>query len=196
MWKSAGRAPSLWVLPWRLPYNRRKSTEKTSVRVRKTSVRLRKTTVRVQYTYYQKHPHITKPTQTHITKPTHEHTHAHAPDDGWRYHPKHVEQFPDINKLCKVASCWICIGIWFRDVYTYFNITYWSLGKRIIFLAQWLINGGAVKVGKFWKQVLLNGFFTFYLLSVCACSGNRTWCGARQPTYSLYTHIQLLAVDQ
>ena len=30
-----------------------------------------------------------------------------APDDGWRYHPKHVEQFPDINKLCNVASCWI-----------------------------------------------------------------------------------------
>ena len=34
-----------------------------------------------------------------------------APDDGWRYHPKHVEQFPDINKLCNVASCWIYIGI-------------------------------------------------------------------------------------
>jgi hypothetical protein len=32
-----------------------------------------------------------------------------APDDGWRYHTKHVEQFPDINKLCKVASCLICI---------------------------------------------------------------------------------------
>jgi len=30
---------------------------------------------------------------------------------GWRYHPKHVEQFPDINKLCKVASCWIYIRI-------------------------------------------------------------------------------------
>ena len=28
-----------------------------------------------------------------------------ALDDGWRYHPKHVEQFPD--KLCNVASCWI-----------------------------------------------------------------------------------------
>ena len=27
------------------------------------------------------------------------------------YHPKHVEQFPDINKLCNVASCWIFIGI-------------------------------------------------------------------------------------
>jgi hypothetical protein len=23
------------------------------------------------------------------------------------YHPKHGEQFPDINKLCNVASCWI-----------------------------------------------------------------------------------------
>ena len=34
-----------------------------------------------------------------------------APDDGWKYHPKHVEQFPDINKLCTVASCWIYIGI-------------------------------------------------------------------------------------
>jgi hypothetical protein len=34
-----------------------------------------------------------------------------APDDGWKYHPKHVEQFPDINKLLNVASCWIYIGI-------------------------------------------------------------------------------------
>jgi hypothetical protein len=30
-----------------------------------------------------------------------------APDDGLKYHPKRVEQFPDINKLCNVASCWI-----------------------------------------------------------------------------------------
>jgi hypothetical protein len=28
-------------------------------------------------------------------------------DDGWMYHPKHVEQFPDINKMCNVTSCWI-----------------------------------------------------------------------------------------
>jgi hypothetical protein len=34
-----------------------------------------------------------------------------APDDGWKYHPKHVEQFPDINKMCNVASFWIYIGI-------------------------------------------------------------------------------------
>ena len=37
-----------------------------------------------------------------------------APDDGWRYHTKHVEQFPDINKLCYVASCWIYIGMYLR----------------------------------------------------------------------------------
>jgi hypothetical protein len=28
-------------------------------------------------------------------------------DDGWKYHPKHVGQFPDISKLCNVASCWM-----------------------------------------------------------------------------------------
>ena len=38
-----------------------------------------------------------------------------APDDGWKYHPKHVEQFPDMNKLCNVASCWIYIGILLRS---------------------------------------------------------------------------------
>ena len=27
-----------------------------------------------------------------------------APDDGWRHHPIHVEQFPDINKLGNIAS--------------------------------------------------------------------------------------------
>jgi hypothetical protein len=37
-----------------------------------------------------------------------------APDDGWRYRPKHVAQFPEINKLCNVASCWIFIGIYLR----------------------------------------------------------------------------------
>jgi hypothetical protein len=30
-----------------------------------------------------------------------------APNDGWKYQPKHVQQFPDINKLCEIASCWI-----------------------------------------------------------------------------------------
>jgi len=35
-----------------------------------------------------------------------------APDDGWRYHLKHVEQCPDINKLRNVASCWMYSRIW------------------------------------------------------------------------------------
>ena len=35
-----------------------------------------------------------------------------APDDGWRYHPKHVEQFADINKLYIVVSCWISIDMY------------------------------------------------------------------------------------
>jgi hypothetical protein len=30
-----------------------------------------------------------------------------APDDGWKHHPKHVEQFLHINKRCNVVSCWI-----------------------------------------------------------------------------------------
>jgi hypothetical protein len=34
-----------------------------------------------------------------------------APDDGWKYYPKHVEHVPDMNKMCNFASCWIYIGI-------------------------------------------------------------------------------------
>ena len=56
----------------------RKKHGKTSVRVRKTSVRLRKTSVTVRYTYYQKHPHITKPSQTHTLQNPLIHTHTHA----------------------------------------------------------------------------------------------------------------------
>jgi hypothetical protein len=75
MWKSAGRAPSLRVLPWHLSYKWGKSTEKTSVRVRKTSIR-------IQYTYYQyiytlQNLHTHTHTHQHITKPTHTHTHIH-----------------------------------------------------------------------------------------------------------------------
>jgi hypothetical protein len=34
-----------------------------------------------------------------------------APGDGWKYHPKHVEQFPNVYKLSNVSSFWIYIGI-------------------------------------------------------------------------------------
>ena len=36
-----------------------------------------------------------------------------APDDGWRYYSKHVEQFTDINKLYIVAYYWTFIDIYF-----------------------------------------------------------------------------------
>jgi len=44
-----------------------------------------------------------------------------APDDGWRYHPKHVEQFADINKLYTVASCWIIIDTSLEENFTSLN---------------------------------------------------------------------------
>ena len=50
---------------------------------------------------------VRHPQHTYIHTATH--TVVCAPDDGWKYHPKHVEQFPDINKLCNVTSCWIYI---------------------------------------------------------------------------------------
>ena len=56
----------------------RKKHGKTSVRVRKTSVRLRKISVKVQYAYYQKHQHITKPSQTHTLQNPLIHSHAHT----------------------------------------------------------------------------------------------------------------------
>jgi hypothetical protein len=42
-----------------------------------------------------------------------------TPDDGWSYHPKYVEQFPDINKLCNFASCWIYILEYTYDAQTH-----------------------------------------------------------------------------
>jgi hypothetical protein len=53
-----------------------------------------------------------------------------APDDGWKYHPKHVEQFPDINKLCNVASC---------RIYSYIGIL---LGAGpILYISRIRVNG-------------------------------------------------------
>ena len=37
-----------------------------------------------------------------------------APDDCWRHHPKHVEQFTEINKLCNVAPCWLYFVTYLR----------------------------------------------------------------------------------
>ena len=63
-----------------------------------------------------------------------------APDDGWKYHPKHVEQLTDINKLYAVASCRIIIAINYR---------------RFVVSSRWLWSG--VQVFKFYTAKVGNG---------------------------------------
>jgi len=54
-----------------------------------------------------------------------------APDDGWRYHLKHVEQFADINKLYIVVSCWIII-----DTY-YVMHRPLNINSKFVFISFW-----------------------------------------------------------
>jgi len=67
MWKSAGRAPSLGVLLWYLPYNWGKITENLSQG--KKNLSQVKKNLRVQYIYYQ---------NTHTLQKPHTHTHTHT----------------------------------------------------------------------------------------------------------------------
>jgi hypothetical protein len=55
---------------------------------------------------------------------------VYAPDDGWNYHPKHLENFPDINKRCDVASYWIYLPI---NVKSPNNIRKWQMGIKSAF---------------------------------------------------------------
>jgi hypothetical protein len=78
-----------------------------------------------------------------------------AMDDGWKYHPKHVEQFPDINKLCNVASCWI---------YEYIGIL---LG------ANPLLHISRIRVNKIHihrETVLACWIYAYFNAIVCMCS--------------------------
>ena len=70
-----------------------------------------------------------------------------APDDGWKYHPKHVEQFPYINKLCKVASFWNIFTIFtmhgpitVKSTKNYFGCHLCSAHRRKIYnhMSVWL----------------------------------------------------------
>jgi hypothetical protein len=58
-----------------------------------------------------------------------------APDDGWRYHPKHVEQFTDINKLYIVASLWIIIGLHCRFI-VYVNLVRFTRRRMFLCLRE------------------------------------------------------------
>jgi hypothetical protein len=77
----------------------RKKHGQTSARVTKTSVRLRKTSVTVQYTYYQKHPHITKPSQTHTLENSLIHTQKNIKPPQYKL-KRHAHVSVITNYLC------------------------------------------------------------------------------------------------
>ena len=72
-----------------------------------------------------------------------------APDDGWRYNPKHVEQFPEINKLCNVASCWIYIYIYIYIYISEYKFRYFHKIRKFI--------------RKVWSVYILNIFEILFL---------------------------------
>jgi len=55
-----------------------------------------------------------------------------APDDGWKYHPKHVEQFADINKLYIVASCWKIIDTYDQIFKHVLQLVYLTTSLRTV----------------------------------------------------------------
>ena len=59
-----------------------------------------------------------------------------APDDERRHHPKHVGQFPDINKLCNITNFYIYIGIYLRCTDP------WTLKETMCYDSMLLVNGG------------------------------------------------------
>jgi hypothetical protein len=82
-----------------------------------------------------------------------------APGDGWKYHPKYVEQFSDINKLCNVASCWIYIGIYLRcmdpktsDLLIILANGRWDLTRRL--------------KGQFEENELTSSFVSLYIRAI------------------------------
>jgi hypothetical protein len=46
-----------------------------------------------------------------------------APDDGWKYHTKHVELFAGNKIMSKVVACWNILTINYRDFVGYFRLT-------------------------------------------------------------------------
>jgi hypothetical protein len=78
MWKSAGRAPCLRVLPWHLPYNWGKKARKTLSQGKKNLSHVKKNLSQSTVYILPKHPHITKPSQTHTLQNPHIHTHKHT----------------------------------------------------------------------------------------------------------------------
>jgi hypothetical protein len=81
-----------------------------------------------------------------------------------KYHPKHVEQFPYINKLCNVASCWI---------YTYIGIL---LAHPILHISRIKVKVTCNKDVKMRGCVWLHTAESFhYSVSAAFITTNNTW---------------------
>ena len=72
-----------------------------------------------------------------------------APDDGWWYHPKHVERISEINKLCKVTSFWKYVKNNFEDIIIKlkFNV------KSLHFVCSYYIIISQCPIHKTWSVV-------------------------------------------
>jgi hypothetical protein len=87
-----------------------------------------------------------------------------APDYGWKYHPKHVEQFPNIHKLCNDASFWIYIGI-LLGAHPLLHISRINVKLILHFHLEWRLRmGGATPPSSIDLTVrcLIEGHFRFY----------------------------------
>jgi hypothetical protein len=71
---------------------------------------------------------------------------------GWRYHPKHVQQFTDINKPYIVASCWTIIDgcLWKLSLFfPYFNET-WNFPTDLGKNSQWSTSRKSIQLELRW----------------------------------------------
>jgi hypothetical protein len=75
--------------------------------------------------------------------------------------PETCERFPDINKLCKVASCWIYIGIYLLVLPSWRIYIYWNVFTRFTILLDIL-----EFIYSFYHLV---GYIGIYLLILPSC---------------------------
>jgi hypothetical protein len=110
MWKSAGRAPSLRVLPWHLPYNWGKITKKNLSRGKKNLSQVKKNH-QSEYSL-----HITKtPTQTHTLQ--NPHTYYKNPHNSLQ-NPHNITENSSLisDHRCIVPAVYIRSYYWLEEM--------------------------------------------------------------------------------
>jgi hypothetical protein len=82
-------------------------------------------------------------------------------DDGWKYHPKHVERFTDINILYRVASCSIIFDIYMSLL----------LSRKLKFIKNKHINNSKIEI---WTLLICSKLLaTGYVLSTVPWNDTR-----------------------